>query len=231
MCTMPVPSSVGYKIAKNYAEGIPVIYLHKKEAAARTLCLRGRLLLLRLSLRKGCSYHPPCNRPAFSSASSCLKYLPIKIFCKNYGACSMGMRAVCFNQCIIDLVAYGPARWCWKGKRPGGWWSMPGKRYRCRLSHASSAIKDNGALIIDFSILNMATAVMSFTSLYVPGWFSSCELRPCSGSGRVRLDGIAFVQQPFVIKLFQRPPEALDVFGFVGNVRNRSGSPNSPSVR
>ncbi|MCY1384204.1 hypothetical protein D9M69_724300 [compost metagenome] len=34
-----------------------------------------------------------------------------------------------------------------------------------------------------FTTLNWAVSEVSFTSLYVPGWFSSCELRPVPAAG------------------------------------------------
>ena len=41
----------------------------------------------------------------------------------------------------------------------------------------------------------------------------------CSCFGRVRLNGIALIQQAFVVKLSEQPPNALHVFRSVGNVR------------
>ena len=42
----------------------------------------------------------------------------------------------------------------------------------------------NRKLLFSFFIaLNIATALVSFTSLYVPGWFNSCELKPVPAAG------------------------------------------------
>ena len=40
----------------------------------------------------------------------------------------------------------------------------------------------------------------------------------CSCFGRVRLNGVAFIQQTFVVKLSEQPPNTLHVFRSVGNV-------------
>src|SRR5690606_24960063 len=49
-------------------------------------------------------------------------------------------------------------------------------------SAVSTSVLINGCTC-DLSIRNSATIVVSFTSLYVPGWLSSCELNPVPAAG------------------------------------------------
>ena len=52
--------------------------------------------------------------------------------------------------------------------------------------HAKKKISPSTFLIFNFSFLialNIATALVSFTSLYVPGWFNSCDDNPVPAAG------------------------------------------------
>ena len=60
----------------------------------------------------------------------------------------------------------------------------------------------------------------SVFNIFIATWLVELMRRETgAGFGRIRLNGVAFIKQPFVVKLSQQPPNTFHVFGCVSNIR------------
>ena len=199
----------GYIVARDDAEGVGFL-VHNLLVVSQFARVNPREQLLVMDAHKVGALH---------FGNDVARVLVVEIgaetrFCHHHRARLLGVGVLGLNSHVVDFRTNAERGVRWQGPRCCG----PGQNIKLLVVGVGFRQNILNKFVFSVSNLELCGAGGVLHVAVATRLVQLVSRKACSRSGRVRLNGVALVEQPFVIDGFKQIPKSLDVAVVVGDV-------------